>query len=200
MKTPPIAMIVAALQPNLGIGYKGQLPWRLKREIKYFKDVTSSAGSGINGVVMGRKTWELIPPKFRPLPGRFNVVLSRSHTNTQKDGVWLYNSFDKVLEDLAATNYTIGNKNVSKLFVIGGAEIYNLLEHDERVGHILLTEVEVSEKTPAPVMIDTWLKWDLKRWTERPVREWVTEETILVPDSDIVEGAFRYRYKYFKRT
>ena len=69
-----MAMIVAVTSHN-GIGCKGGLPWRLPREMRYFADAT--AGSA---VVMGRKTWEGIPLKFRPLKGRVNVVVSRSST------------------------------------------------------------------------------------------------------------------------
>ena len=74
MATGSMAMIVAATSQN-GIGCKGGLPWRLPREMRYFADAT--AGSA---VVMGRKTWEGIPLKFRPLKGRVNVVVSRSST------------------------------------------------------------------------------------------------------------------------
>ena len=71
-------IIVAATKAN-GIGANGRLPWRLSKEMKYFAQVTSAAPEGKqNVVVMGRNTWESIPKKFRPLPRRFNVVISRN--------------------------------------------------------------------------------------------------------------------------
>jgi dihydrofolate reductase len=62
----------------MGIGQAGTLPWRLKAEMKHFARMTSTAQTDgqRNAVLMGRKTWESIPAKFRPLKNRFNVVLT----------------------------------------------------------------------------------------------------------------------------
>ncbi|KZV95636.1 hypothetical protein EXIGLDRAFT_735037 [Exidia glandulosa HHB12029] len=71
-----LTLIVAATTSN-GIGHSGKLPWKLAREMAYFKRVTSGAPTGSRNVVlMGRNTWESIPPRFRPLAERINVVLS----------------------------------------------------------------------------------------------------------------------------
>ena len=73
-----LTIIVAATLTN-GIGKAGRLPWRLPQEMAYFARVTSNAPEGsINAVIMGKNTWESIPKKFRPLPRRLNVVLSRN--------------------------------------------------------------------------------------------------------------------------
>ena len=71
--------IVVAADEQLGIGRNGTLPWKLPAEMARFKRVTSEAPEGQrNAVIMGRKTYESIPPKFRPLPGWLNIVLSRA--------------------------------------------------------------------------------------------------------------------------
>lgn len=71
-------IIVAATKAN-GIGANSRLPWRLPKELKYFSDATTAAPEGQqNLVIMGRKSWESIPKKHRPLPKRFNVVVSRN--------------------------------------------------------------------------------------------------------------------------
>ena len=75
-----INLIVAGCVINgnesvLGIGSNGSLPWKLPNEMRHFSKLTTGGGKK-NAVLMGRKTWESIPAKFRPLPGRFNVVLS----------------------------------------------------------------------------------------------------------------------------
>ena len=58
----------------------GTLPWKIPADMAYFKELTSRTADPAkqNAVIMGRKTWESIPPKFRPLAGRLNIVLSRS--------------------------------------------------------------------------------------------------------------------------
>ena len=63
----------------------GTMPWRLPSDMAYFKELTSRTAdpSKQNAVVMGRKTWESIPIKFRPLAGRVNIVLSRSATSDE---------------------------------------------------------------------------------------------------------------------
>jgi dihydrofolate reductase len=73
-----LTLIVAATKTN-GIGQSSHLPWRLPKEMAYFKRVTSNAPDGsMNAVLMGRKTWESIPTNFRPLPNRVNIVISRN--------------------------------------------------------------------------------------------------------------------------
>ena len=73
-----LTIIVAATSTN-GIGKGGQLPWRLPKEMAYFAKVTNAAPEGkTNAVIMGRNTWESIPPKFQPLQKRTNIVLSRN--------------------------------------------------------------------------------------------------------------------------
>ncbi|KAI9808382.1 MAG: dihydrofolate reductase [Pycnora praestabilis] len=98
-----LTLIVAATSPSMGIGLRGTLPWTgLKREMAYFawvtkrppslmkatrggEDGSGSSGRGkdkvTNAVIMGRKTWLSIPPRFRPLAGRINVVVSRHPEN-----------------------------------------------------------------------------------------------------------------------
>jgi dihydrofolate reductase len=72
--SPSLTLIVAATATN-GIGRANTLPWRLPAEMAYFARVTT--GNGGNAVIMGRKSWEGIPAKFRPLKNRINVVISR---------------------------------------------------------------------------------------------------------------------------
>lgn len=75
--------VVVAASKDWGIGVDGGIPWRLPGDMAYFREVTMvTAEEGkTNAVVMGRKTWDSIPPKFRPLKGRTNIVLTRSPTS-----------------------------------------------------------------------------------------------------------------------
>src|SRR3989344_7248852 len=64
--------LIAAISKNNVIGTEGRLPWHIPEDLKRFKTLTVG-----KVVLMGRKTWESIPEKFRPLPGRTNVVVTR---------------------------------------------------------------------------------------------------------------------------
>jgi dihydrofolate reductase/thymidylate synthase len=98
--------IVAAAETNGGIGFEGGLPWKsLKADMAHFKRVTSNGTKGstnTNAVIMGRKTWESIPPKFRPLPGRTNVVLSRQ---------FLARSSSSAMDEISNNNENQSNSN-----------------------------------------------------------------------------------------
>jgi len=101
--------IVAALSDNGVIGIENKIPWRIKEDMERFKKLTMN-----HPVIMGRKTYDSIPEKFRPLPGRENIVLSR--TLQSKKGIYIAKNMD---ESLKLTN------GVSS-YVMGGAKIYKL--------------------------------------------------------------------------
>ena len=77
-KLRPFSVVVAACKQTRGIGAGGKLPWRLRGDMQYFKQLTRSTADPLkrNAVIMGRKTWQSIPEKFRPLADRLNVVVS----------------------------------------------------------------------------------------------------------------------------
>ena len=92
-RLPAFSLVVAADQEN-GIGKGGKLPWRLPGEMAYFKRLTTEAPAGRrNAVIMGRKTYESIQPKYRPLTDRFNMVLSRDMTY-RPQGAFVVSSLD----------------------------------------------------------------------------------------------------------
>jgi dihydrofolate reductase len=128
------AVVVAADEDN-GIGLGGKLPWRLPAEMAFFKRLTSEAAVGRrNAVVMGRKTYESIPQKFRPLPDRFNFVLSRD-PSYQPQGAFAVLSLDEALTELSKL------QTVDRVFVIGGGEIYREALDDARCERVYLTRV-----------------------------------------------------------
>ncbi len=109
-----LAIIVAAAKNGV-IGCNNQLPWHLPQDLKYFKAVTLG-----KPVIMGRKTYESIG---RPLPGRTNIVVTRSKDWSAVDGVIVTNSFERALFE--AQKVLGGDSLVSdEVMVIGGAELY----------------------------------------------------------------------------
>jgi dihydrofolate reductase len=108
-----IISLIAARTQNGVIGKNNDLPWHLPDDMKYFMQTTSS-----HYVVMGRKNYDSIPEKFRPLPNRTNIVVTRQVGFTA----------DKctVVHSLADAVHLAEKNNQSELFIIGGAEIYQL--------------------------------------------------------------------------
>eukprot|EP01031_Cornospumella_fuschlensis_P034236 gene34235-41442_t len=121
-----VSLVVAVHYPSLGIGYKGGLPWRIAEDMKFFQKVTSSTETTgtQNAVIMGRKTWESIPEKFRPLKDRLNVVLTSNCEATFPAGVLSASTLQEALQK-AQNKDLNGGVDVNKLMVIGGAALFN---------------------------------------------------------------------------
>jgi dihydrofolate reductase len=122
-----IISLIAALGKNRVIGKNNDLPWHLPDDMKYFMNTTKA-----HHVIMGRKNYESIPEKFRPLPNRTNIVVSRQK-NYQAPNCTLVNSLEAGIE-LAR------KAGEQELFIIGGAEIYSqALQYATR---LYLTEID----------------------------------------------------------
>jgi dihydrofolate reductase len=130
---PKPISLVAAVDSNMGIARGGAIPWKLPEDLAFFKTLTTSVmdPENINAVVMGRKTWESIPEKFRPLPNRLNFVVTRGGTviSGARDVRDVRSAF-------AAAN---NDPQVENIFVIGGGQIYGAAI--EYATHIHLTHV-----------------------------------------------------------
>jgi dihydrofolate reductase len=133
--------LIWAQSPSGVIGRAGGIPWRLPEDQARFKKLTLG-----HTVVMGRLTWESLPSKVRPLPGRENVVVTRQ-ADYVADGATVAGSLDEALTD-------------NQTWVIGGEQIYGLaLPIATRCE---VTEVEVDlprddEDALAPVLDETWV-------------------------------------------
>ncbi len=118
--------LIAAVAQNRVIGKENDLPWRLPDDMKYFMQTTSG-----HHVLMGRKNYDSLPDKFKPLPNRINIVVTRQN-NFIASGCTVVSSIEKGI-DLALEN------NETELFVIGGAQIYK--QSLERANYLYLTEI-----------------------------------------------------------
>lgn len=117
--------LVAAVAPGGVIGLAGGLPWRIPEDMRHFRELTIG-----HPVVMGRRTWDSLPDRFRPLPDRRNVVVTRNPA-------WRANGAERAGSLSVALLLLEGAPQV---FVIGGAELYAaaLPLADE----LLLTEID----------------------------------------------------------
>lgn len=158
-----IAMI-AAVGPNLELGIDGDLVWHISADLRNFKRLTSG-----HPVIMGRKTWESLPK--RPLPGRKNIVLSRSLSTI--DGAHVANSVEDALKLCEGEEIP---------FIIGGGDIYTTFMPLASELHI--THVDAS----APQGVDAWFPDYRKDWTLNEASDWDTDDK-----------GIKYRFEKWKR-
>ena len=101
--------LIYARAANGVIGKNGALPWHLAEDMAHFKQLTQGCP-----VVMGRKTWDSLPPRFRPLPGRTNIVVTRQ-PDWNENGAQRTSSLREALQLC---------ENSAQVWIIGGAQIY----------------------------------------------------------------------------
>jgi len=138
--------IIAAVAKNRVIGKANDLPWRLPDDMKFFMQTTKG-----HHVLMGRKNYESLPEKFRPLPNRINIVMTRQK-NFIAAGCTVVNDLQDGIE-LARKN------GEQELFIMGGAEVYSLAF--AKTDLLYLTEIN------AEIEGDTFFpEFDKKNWNE----------------------------------
>lgn len=142
------------------IGRGNAIPWRIPEDTAHFKAVTTG-----HPVIMGRRTWESLPPRFRPLRGRRNIVVTRQR-DWAADGAEATESIEAALT-LAPTE---------DVCVIGGSQIYAAAM--PFATHLIVTEVDLE------VDGDTFAPPIGPRWSADDTGEWLTSE----------ERGVRYRF------
>jgi dihydrofolate reductase len=154
------------------IGKDGVMPWHVPEDLAHFKQVTLGAP-----VVMGRRTWDSLPPRFRPLPGRRNIVATRQR-GWRADGAETVHSVTDAVA-LAAEAAEPGGL----VWVIGGAEIFAaVIDQAERLE---VTEIDAtfSGDTVAPAVDDSWVSTAVD-----PREGW-----------HLSRGGLRYRFVRYER-
>jgi dihydrofolate reductase len=158
------------------IGTDGRLPWHLPEDLRLFRELTTGST-----VVMGRRTWESLPERFRPLPGRRNVVLTTDRSWVA-DGAERAGGVDEVL-----------GRDAGDLWVIGGGRVYAaFLPYADRV---VVTDVDttVDGDTWAPELGPEWVRVSRAPetgWTASVagLRYAVSEYARAVSDADVSAG------------
>ncbi|MDR2164980.1 MAG: dihydrofolate reductase [Zoogloeaceae bacterium] len=117
--------LIAAVARNRVIGRDNRLLWRLPGDLRHFRETTRD-----RPVIMGRRTWESLPEKFRPLPGRLNTVVSRNPA-CSAPGAVLAGSLTEAIEK---------SGDGGELFVVGGAELYR--QALPLAGRLYITEID----------------------------------------------------------
>jgi dihydrofolate reductase len=133
--------LLYAQSRNGVIGRGGALPWHLPEDLAHFRRTTMGAP-----VVMGRKTWDALPPRFRPLPGRRNIVITRD-ARWQAAGAERAGSLEEALA-LGADAATV--------WVTGGAEIFGLALQRADVAVVTEIDADFDGDTHAPALGPEW--------------------------------------------
>jgi len=149
----PIACILA-IDDNFSIAYvdsttlKSQIPWNFKEDIEYFRKITTHTENTekMNAVVMGRKTWEMIPVKYRPLKNRINVVISSTLVDEKDSGFSIFANSELAIKYLNKLDV------VETIFICGGVELYN--EYISKSCYVYLTKIDYNFKANLRVNID----------------------------------------------
>ena len=153
-----MAMIVAMDRDGC-IGKGNGLPWRLSSDMARFKRLTEA--DGFNSVVMGRRTWESLPERFRPLPERVNIVMSRD-TDWEDEGAVTALYVGRAIEIAFA-------EGSDECWIIGGAQIYEMFI--DRVEEIHVTEVQTNKSGDV-----FFPKWDRSLWTQQLIQTVESDE------------------------
>ncbi len=110
--------LIYAQAANGVIGKDGVMPWHIPEDLAHFRACTQG-----QPVIMGRKTWQSLPERFRPLPGRTNIVITRNPT-WQADGATTVHSLADALQAAHAHSATNTGTEAGTVWVMGGAQIY----------------------------------------------------------------------------
>jgi len=145
--------LIVAMDLDRGIGKNNDLMWHLPSDMRFFKETTSG-----HVVVMGRKNYESIPEKYRPLPNRENVVLTRNQSYLA-DHCTVFHSLEECLNHYAS-------EEERTIFIIGGGEIYRQALEMDSVDEMYISHVNHSYGA------DTFFpEFDLKQWSVESILE-----------------------------
>lgn len=146
--------LIAAIGQNRELGKNNELLWHLAEDMQFFKETTTR-----HYVIMGRKSFESIPPKYRPLPNRVNVIISRNEDYMVEE-CYTCGTVEEALE-LAKDN------GEERVFITGGGQIYQLALDRNLVDEMYITHVEASFQD-ADVHFPAF---DESHWEKTPLRK-----------------------------
>ncbi|GAA2523024.1 dihydrofolate reductase [Rarobacter incanus] len=174
---PRIGLIWAQARDRV-IGSQGKMPWHIPEDLAYFRTVTTGSP-----VIMGRRTWESLPPRFRPLPGRDNIVVSS--TIRALPGARVVGSLADAYKVAQAVTSATGRRSGAgagsggqrgaaeehcakdaTVWVVGGGQLYAASIRDAAVIHVTEIDATIVGDTRAPQIPAHWVPSSVGRWQE----------------------------------
>jgi dihydrofolate reductase len=141
--------LIYARARNGVIGKDNQMPWHLPEDLAHFKRVTLG-----QPVIMGRKTWDSLPARFRPLPGRLNIVVTRQ-ADWQAEGALRAHSIEDAMRMCG---------NAPDAWIMGGAEIYRQAEPLASTAVVTEIDADFEGDAFAPVLGTRWQEQQRESW------------------------------------
>ncbi|GGC86489.1 dihydrofolate reductase [Tersicoccus solisilvae] len=168
---PPIGLIWAQAHGGV-IGRDGGMPWHVPEDLRHFSARTTG-----HPVIMGRTTWESFPDRFRPLPDRTNIVLTRN-PEVDPEGAVVAGDLTTALADAARA------PGAERVWVIGGSAVFTEAEPLADVAVVTDLDLDVDGDTVAPELGDGWAA----ERREPADGSWLTST-----------GGTRYRFTWYRR-
>ena len=145
--------LIVAIDLKKGIGKNNDLMWHLPEDLLFFKEKTIG-----QIVIMGRKNYDSIPHKYRPLKNRENVILTKNKNFRAKE-CKVFHSFEEYISFYK-------NEKKRKIFIIGGGEIYNIALKKNYVDTMYITHVNKEYNA------DTFFpSFDIKKWEVETIKK-----------------------------
>lgn len=149
--------LIVAVSKNNVIGKNNDLIWHLPADMRFFTQTTKGSV-----VIMGRRNWDSIPLKYRPLSERINVVVTRNQNFSHPDCL--------VFHDLKEA-INVSKKEIKPIFIIGGGQIYKEAIEKDLVDEMFITHIDAAFDG------DTWFpSFDLKEWKQEVVMVHLKDE------------------------
>lgn len=152
-----VALIVA-MDLDHGIGKNNDLMWHLPADMKFFRETTMN-----QIVVLGRKNYESIPEKYRPLPNRENAILTRNKS-FEAEGCVIFHSLEECLKFYS-------NEEERTVFIIGGGEIYKQSLELDVVDEMYITHVNNTYDADTFFPDINLSEWDIDKVFDHPIDE-----------------------------
>jgi dihydrofolate reductase / thymidylate synthase len=144
--------IIVAKDNNNNIGYQNKLIYSIPEDLKYFRDITTFTNdrNKINAIIMGRKTWDSIPDKVKPLKNRLNIILSKTEnkkiSSPPNNQIQWFTTLQRCIIE------TRKNKNIENMFIIGGESLYKQsFKLLPLIDYLYITEVDHNLRLANPI-------------------------------------------------
>lgn len=143
--SPVVGMIWAQTVDGV-IGRDGTMPWHLPEDLAHFRRTTQG-----HPVIMGRRTWESFPEKYRPLPGRTNIVVSRQDPDpAEYRGAVVVGSLEEAVSEAQRS------EGADEIWIIGGGQVYAEAAQHANAAYVTVIDSAQEGDTYAPALANSW--------------------------------------------